>query len=499
MNSEIQEALQYCPTLPTPPSIAMRIVEMGRDPEVNIADLAGLLARDPALASRVLRVSNSPMYAQRRRSDNLRQAVMVLGLNATMTLALSFSLGESLRADKSEKRIIGVIWRRALISAMTSRMLGERLGAPSAEDHFLAALLQDLGVLALQAALPERYEPMLARVADHDALLLLERETLGTDHGEAGAWLMRHWGLPEYLAVTATACHAPQTAELPTSIRPIALSVNVAGCIADLLLGDDRPAQTEKVAVAAGEWLGMDQPAMDAVLEGVAEGLPQVERLFDTKLISARKAAGVIDEARELLMARNLHLIQQASEQQRKRVELEQTTQELRESAGRDALTGVLNRRDFDDRMAREFALSTEHRWPLSVGFLDLDHFKPINDRHGHQIGDAVLAALAKTLEAELRERDIIVRYGGEEFVILLPGTGVDAATQVFDRLRVAVEQQTHKGEHGETFQVTASIGVATHMDGERRHTDASQLLRSADRALYDAKRMGRNRVQVAA
>lgn len=498
MNPDIQEALQYCPTLPTPPSIAMRIVEMGRDPDVNIGELAGLLARDPALASRVLRVSNSPMYAQRRRSDNLRQAVMVLGLNATMTLALSFSLGESLRAEKSAPRPLGYIWQRALISAMASRALGERLGLSGLEDHFLAGLLQDLGALALQAALPEQYDPLLARAIDHDSLLGLERAELNTDHGEAGAWLMRHWGLPDYLPVTAVACHEPEQADVAAAIRPIVNCVAVGGRIADLLLGDDRVRQTETVAVGAARWLGMERHSLDGVLEDVAAGVPQAEKLFDTKLISARKAAGVIDEARELLMARNLQLIQQAAEQQRKRFELELATEELRESAGRDALTGVLNRRDFDERLEREFTLSSEHQWPLSVGFLDLDHFKPVNDRHGHQIGDTVLAAVAATLTAELRDRDIIVRYGGEEFVILLPGTGIEAAGRVFERLRQAVQAQVHEGENGETFGITASIGVASHNDNGQQSADASHLLRAADRALYDAKRMGRNRVQAA-
>src|SRR5690606_21500073 len=113
MTPEIREALPYCPNLPRPPGIAMRIVELGRDPNVDLTALSRLLARDPALASRVLRASNSALYAQRRRSDNLRQALVVIGLNATMTLALSFSLAETITDQPATRNVNRLVWRRA--------------------------------------------------------------------------------------------------------------------------------------------------------------------------------------------------------------------------------------------------------------------------------------------------------------------------------------------------------------------------------------------------
>lgn len=495
MNPEIRDALQCCPNLPSPPGIAMRIVELGRDPDVDITALLRLLSRDPALASRVLRASNSALYAQRRRSTNLRQALVVIGLNATMTLALSFSLAETLSGHSNAQQIMRFVWRRALISASAAQSLGQRQRQADLEELFLAALLQDLGILALDAALPELYEPVISSARDHQDLVRLEREALGCDHGEAGSWLMAHWGLPERLAISARAVHDPGAVTVPPEMRTFLNCVLLGGQIADLFIGEEGEAGVKRIADNAGQLLGMEHDAVESVLQEVAQMLPEVGTLYDTELISPRKAAGVLDQARDLLAERNLHLIQQVAAEQTKLREMERTTQHLRETASRDALTGLHNRRFFDDVLEGEFELATDKGWPLSIGFIDLDHFKRINDTQGHQVGDSVLARVAKTLARHLRQNDFIMRYGGEEFVALLPGTGTSAARAVFERLREAVANDTHEAPGDEQFQVTVSIGVATHNDAGHKAASAMDLVRLADKALYEAKNAGRNRV----
>jgi diguanylate cyclase (GGDEF)-like protein len=497
MKREIREALQYCPNLPTPPGIAMQIVELGRDPDVDLTSLARVLARDPALASRVLRASNSALFAQRRRSENLRQALVVIGLNATMTLALSFSLAETLSDGDASQAAVKLVWRRAMISATASRLLGERLRYPDLEELFLAALLQDIGILALDAALPDIYRPLIARAADHDSLVRIEREELGADHGEAGTWLMSHWGLPERLASIASAAHDPNDTRLSKDIKPFVNCVAVAGKIADMFISGDQVASTNECIDAASRHLGLGHEVIEPILERLGEILPEVEALYETEIMSQRMAAGVIDQAREILAARNLNLIHQVAEQQHKVQEMERTTQHLRETASRDALTGLYNRGRFDEVLAAEFKLATENGWPLTLGFIDLDHFKTVNDTHGHLAGDALLAHLAKLFGRHLREHDLVMRYGGDEFVALLPGIGLESALKVFDRLRDSVASEVHEGSGGTKFRATVSIGLAAHMDGNRRLGSPVELVRAADRALYEAKGSGRDRIGV--
>ena len=167
-------------------------------------------------------------------------------------------------------------------------------------------------------------------------------------------------------------------------------------------------------------------------------------------------------------------------------------TQQLRLSAEHDALTGSLNRRALDRVLARAFHASTGI---LSVLFIDIDWFKRVNDTHGHASGDHCLRSIAATLRAELRPGDALGRYGGEEFLVVLPGQDAAAARVLGERLRRTVEH-TPVLWRGELMTLTVSIGLATRMRGE---TDPATLLERADTALYRAKREGRNCVRSSA
>ena len=162
----------------------------------------------------------------------------------------------------------------------------------------------------------------------------------------------------------------------------------------------------------------------------------------------------------------------------------------LRRTAERDALTGSLNRRTLDLVTARSFR-NNEAGESLSVLFIDIDHFKRVNDTHGHACGDECLRAVAAALRTCLRPDDVFGRYGGEEFLVLLPGQDAAAARVVAERLREAVEGREVPWQ-GQALRLTVSIGLASRRDGD---TEPLGLLERADKALYRAKNEGRNRV----
>jgi len=158
-------------------------------------------------------------------------------------------------------------------------------------------------------------------------------------------------------------------------------------------------------------------------------------------------------------------------------------------NALRDAVTGVGNRSALDRALVRELELARRTQQPLSLLMLDLDHFKRINDRFGHSVGDDVLRQTARTLGNSLRSMDMVFRFGGEEFCVLLSATGHEAAHIVAERLRAAVEAQSETAG-AIPLPVTLSLGLATLRDVESPRC----LLLRADRALYQAKAEGRNR-----
>jgi diguanylate cyclase (GGDEF)-like protein len=170
----------------------------------------------------------------------------------------------------------------------------------------------------------------------------------------------------------------------------------------------------------------------------------------------------------------------------------------IRELADTDDLTGLANRRHASERLLEAGAHAARHGRALSVALLDVDHFKAVNDSHGHEAGDAVLCAVARACEGVLRESDLLSRWGGEEFLAVLPETDADAARGIAERLRGAVERLRIERPGGDARAVTVSAGVATWAPPgpscERPDRDA--LLRQADEALYRAKAAGRNRVE---
>lgn len=167
--------------------------------------------------------------------------------------------------------------------------------------------------------------------------------------------------------------------------------------------------------------------------------------------------------------------------------QLKRALDAMARQAGTDALTGLPNRRSLDTALDAQCAMASREGRPCAVLMLDLDHFKAINDTHGHAVGDAVLRAFGQRLQAQLRRSDLCARYGGEEFVVLLAGTPFEPAEDVAERLRASVNEAPLV----EGVTATVSVGTASH----RPDDDAASLLARADAALYEAKRGGRNRV----
>jgi two-component system cell cycle response regulator len=159
-----------------------------------------------------------------------------------------------------------------------------------------------------------------------------------------------------------------------------------------------------------------------------------------------------------------------------------------------DPLTNINNRRFFDQRIEEEVRLSQRNKTPLSCLFIDLDHFKTINDTHGHQAGDIVLKEVANVLADIMRTTDVLARYGGEEFVILLANTDKSASYEIAERIRKRVEDTRFKVTRKDTLSVTLSIGLAV-MNKQSNLKTGTQLVNVADQAVYAAKVSGRNRV----
>jgi len=175
-------------------------------------------------------------------------------------------------------------------------------------------------------------------------------------------------------------------------------------------------------------------------------------------------------------------------------LKLGDTLDELRRLATRDQLTGLLNRREFDRILREEFDRANRFSRPLSLVMIDLDHFKRINDTHGHQSGDAVLQEAAARLESQLRSVDRLTRFGGEEFAAIMMEMTDQQSLEVARRMGEAIRSQSFPVGSGKEIQVTVSLGIAG-LPGDAG--SVAELVAAADKALYAAKKAGRDRAQL--
>jgi diguanylate cyclase (GGDEF)-like protein len=238
----------------------------------------------------------------------------------------------------------------------------------------------------------------------------------------------------------------------------------------------------------------MSHEHFNEVVARILSLIPETEALYETSILEADDAENLLAEARELLAVRNLHALQEVTSLQATTSVLLTRTEEAEDSSRRDPLTGVLNRPWLDRTLDREFTQAVVFGRDLSVAHVDLDRFKLINEKYGTSIGDKVLNTCAQAIQSCVRGSDLVARFGGEEFVVVLPSTDATIAKQVAQRILAALANVDHGPDSG-GIHVTASIGVATYTT-KQRFPSTLALLEAADHALYAAKLCGRNRVE---
>ncbi|MCW2960904.1 MAG: diguanylate cyclase with and sensor, partial [Thermoleophilia bacterium] len=171
--------------------------------------------------------------------------------------------------------------------------------------------------------------------------------------------------------------------------------------------------------------------------------------------------------------------------------------EQLRLQATRDGLTGLPNHRSLQDELSKRLVEAEKSNMPLGVALLDIDNFKRVNDTYGHQIGDEAIKALGRTLAHGIGGMGMVGRYGGEEFVVIMPGCDAETACRIADRLREDITYIEVPLEDGGVLKMTASFGVAN-VDQQRESVIGTDLLHQADVGLYNAKRTGKNRIFLA-
>ncbi|MCA9454145.1 MAG: GGDEF domain-containing protein, partial [Nitrospira sp.] len=467
-------------------------IKLANEPEVDIDRIIKILHCDPALASKILRIANSPLYPYSKKIENLHQAVMVLGLNATISLALSFSLMKSLQTHRRSGLDYSLYWKRAILAGTACRVLGAACGLAEIEELYLSSLIQDLGMLALDQVFLDLYNPPELDQTCHASIIAHEKQCLAVNHAAVGSWLLTQWNFPDRIRLAIAGSDDSSRIPPQDERAKFVYCVSLSGKIAEIFLRESHSEYLQVVKEEAHNLLNLTPEALMEVLEKTEVLIPETEKIFQTDLQTWTEPQAILEKAREALLLRSLQTIKEVQELQINKATMEAQFQNLEEIHRNDPLTGTVARAYLDQYLDSSFKQALANEECLTLVFGDLDKFKSVNDTYGHQAGDSILQSTARLLLAQVRTTDMVGRYGGEEFVLILPKTSSPAAKIVCERILSAFRNTTHEIAKNQKIGVTISLGVATHTP-DMPYTNITALLLAADKAAYHSKSHGRN------
>jgi diguanylate cyclase (GGDEF)-like protein len=469
--------------------VAARIVQEALDENVDFNALSRLATSDPGFAARIVATVNSGAFGLARQVSDVMHGCKLIGVRGLRNLALSLVVSDMVPVGDDG----AVLLANSLRRAVAMRLLGEAIGEKQLDEFFTVGLFLEIGILhgartdlALSgeiARMPSAHRPAYERACGR------------LEHPQLGAALARSFKLPEVMAEAVLSHHAPQ---VPTS----GVIPRVAWA-AERIAGVFEAADLERAredALAAARAVGLQPKATEELLERLPNLVSEAASAFDRRLPTQESLDALVQSANRRLVDMNRtyervlrQLEQLVQEKEQLTAQLSRANEELSRLAGTDSLTSLANRRTFEEAMARDISRSQRTGEPMCVIVMDVDHFKSVNDTHGHAAGDYVLTMIGEVLRGALRTGDLPARWGGEEFIALLPNCPIDGGVVIAERIRKSLEQR-EMSTQGKNFRVTASLGVAQLAPAEA----PPKLVERADAAMYEAKRSGRNKVMAA-
>lgn len=474
MNKQVLQDVLASTRLPTPPAIAMRIIEMTSDPNVTPAQLTSLIQADSALSSKILKTVNSAFYGLSSPVASIKRAQIMLGLSAIKSLTLGFSLVESLGDDEPGSFDYPAFWSRSLHAAACAKSIASTTGCMEPEEALLGGLLQDVGMVILHRTLGEPYtQAIQAANGLHRKVSGIELAQFDITHPAVAATLAERWRFPATL-VTTVRYHEQVTAA-PKSQQDAVRCVGLAALGASVLT-EANPASALRTYLSKAEsWLKLSNADAEAALEEASEGARQFAKLLEVPADAPTDAHAILESAKAKLVDVSVA------------GHIKEAVNKARSAADSDALTGVASRAAFMSMLADAYGRATEAEGTLTVATLDVDGLHDPAHADCDDSRDAILTAFARRLEdAYETYGGEIGRIGPETFAVLLPGVDARSVAQASKAL----------AESGVSVSDDATLAIRagfTTLDPESSSSfpAPAALLTAAEQALDAARSAG--------
>jgi diguanylate cyclase (GGDEF)-like protein len=488
-------------SLPSPPAVAVKILNIVNQDEETLSQLGQVISTDPALTAKLLKIANSGIFRVNTSVNNINRAMTLLGTNIIKNIALSFVITDQFNNDNEQFFDFNLFWQRSVVTAIAAEKLN-KLVQHKDDNIFISALLLHLGMVVIAQTKGSDYSNLRQEAKKLDKPLAdAEIEKYGYNHYQVAYALLHEWNLP--LEICELILFHPTPDQASKKHKKSSTILTCAEQIASICIDDEIVLKARLLVEELNTQFGLTIDQSYELYDQVAEESEQI--LSDFKLESApmQTYTQLLQQATQELAKINLsneqiilELTEARHKSDRLTKELYQANNRLRELVYRDALTGLYNHRFFHESLANELARAIRYRSSLSLLLFDVDYFKKINDSLGHQAGDLVLANISKAVSDAIRPSDIVSRYGGDEFAVVLPETNEAGAKVFAARLRRCVEGVSTLVD-GQQIYITISIGVSS-ISKPTSKVGKESLIAAADKGLYISKENGRNQISVA-
>lgn len=521
--------------LPSPPTVAMQLLEHTQNPDATVADFVNAIKVDPAMSAKILKASNSSYFSFRSEITSLERAVSMIGRKPIAALVLGFSLVGSDSLSNAVLKFYKQYWQQAVVQGITAEFIAGRFHKGSESEAFLVGLLMDIGRLAMLKAIPSEYAEILnsldTLVSD---LHVWELQHFGFSHVDIGIKLLQKWEIPQALIDAMGTQHEDSASLNPESVKEwndLSRIACFAANAGDCFCTQGKGRAWQRLKHLAETFYNLNEQQLESLLVELKDRIESGAQLFSVDASEIGNTDELLAQAREQLVdlafqgqIQSMQFAEEKIEIEQKHKELEKRNQLLESEVVRDSLTGVFTRRYFDEIFLKEITRCGRQGFGAAVLFCDIDNFKFINDNYGHPAGDQVLIKTAVAIQDSIRTCDTLARYGGEEFVVLLVDVDPEKVLEIGERIRTNIEaMQIHisptiQADNGSdslnqaestaeassktgrsTFGVTVSVGgcLASPVDSAAGSEDCQKMLAIADQKMYHVKRSGKNGVKI--
>jgi GGDEF domain-containing protein/HD-like signal output (HDOD) protein len=416
----------------------MRLIQLGKIPDAELDDYVKVISADAAMCAKLLGLANSPWYGVSNKVTTVKTAVNLLGLTTVRKAAISYcvvGLHNSLGLSSENSRMF---WRPSLFKAVAAKHFVSLTAPDHVDEAFSVGLLQDFVLPIFYAVSADQTLGILQDPGlDWRSQLARERQVFQTDHVQAGHKLAKRLDLPRFFDA-AISCHHDYEALAQAIETPAVRDAVFCAALLPHLLGVSNEENLQELQRFLIQNSKLSKEACAELMQAIETEFVELSQYFEGSEspeaygeVMGEAAQELADYTQQLIATVN-ELMEQSS---RTGMHFNKVITEFEETSAKDQLTDVFNRSGFVEQARDRLQQAARERVSMAIGYLDIDYFKRVNDRHGHAVGDAVLQAAAQYMQRAVRQFDLVGRIGGDEFVLLLYNCAPDQAQAVVDRI----------------------------------------------------------------